>query len=451
MKIHILDVVKPRSARASKDTNGGFGTVNEFGNSLIPRMLTLLKGRTMNFPELLPGYIISLLKKQGMTVSFATNKINPLAEIILIPTSIINFQSELEAASRIKNDFPDIIVGFVGGMASGNPELYENMGDFVIVGEIENLLLRTTLDGITGIFNAGLVSDLDHIPFPDWSYSTHRKIRYRLPGKTNNASFPIQGSRGCPMPCGFYCTYPLVQGSAFRVRSPENIIEEVIYLQKKYQMENVLFRDPIFSLKMERVEQFCQAVLSKNIKFEWICETHPRYLTPQLIRLMAKTGCQAIKLGIESANVVVMKKSHRIPDNIKHQEEIIQSCENNGIDVLGFFILGFFDDNEETIKETIRYACLLNTYGAQFTIATPYPGTPWYQSLKSADDSFQLSTDFEKYTQYKLVYNHPFISAKQLEILKNQAYKSYYFRWAYLNKHFIGRKFSSKDTWNSNR
>lgn len=437
MKIQILNVVKQTTARSNKDTNGGFGTVNEFGDAFFPRILTLLKDRVMNFPELLPGYVISILRKQGIDVTYEVNRVDPDAQIILFPTSIINYQSEINFAVGVKRNYPAIQVGFMGGMASANPHLYQDVGDFVITGEIEQLLLEQSLQDVHGVQPAGLVHNLDSLPFPNWSHWCQQERGYRLLRRTSGKSFPIQGSRGCPMPCSFYCTYPLVQGSTFRARSPENILEEIIYLQKEYGMENVLFRDPIFSLKMERIERLCQLIIAKNVRFKWICETHPKFLNPALIMLMAKAGCTAIKLGIESRNLEVMKKSHRTPDNIHHQEEIIRGCEENGIDVLGFYILGYFDDTEETVQDTINYACELNTFGAQFTVATPYPGTPWHQSLDASREIYMLDTDLERYNQYNLVYQHPNLSAKQLAGLKNQSYQAYYLRWSYFRKHFL--------------
>jgi radical SAM superfamily enzyme YgiQ (UPF0313 family) len=151
---------------------------------------------------------------------------------------------------------------------------------------------------------------------------------------------------------------------------------------------------------------------------------------------MAKAGCVAVKFGIESGNLDVMKKSHRASANLELQENIIRCCERNQIDVLGFYILGYFDDTQDTIRETIEYAKKLNTFGAQFTIATPYPGTQWYQDLMQESDIYQLEKDFESYTQYQLVYNHPNLTYEDLERLKSMAYQGYYFRPAYLAKHF---------------
>ena len=47
------------------------------------------------------------------------------------------------------------------------------------------------------------------------------------------------------------------------------------------------------------------------------------------------------------------------------------------------FIIGFPSDNENSILRTIEYAKKLNTTFSQFSVWTPYPGTPVYQEFKN--------------------------------------------------------------------
>ena len=169
----------------------------------------------------------------------------------------------------------------------------------MIGGEPENALLNGHIAEFSGIVNGGQVEDLDCLPFPNWSHIQSWKDRYGFVRVNRGRFLPMLSSRGCPMSCRYYCTYPLVQGSNFRARSPENVVDEVTYLQQEFGMTTVLFRDPIFSLDMDRIEAICNLTLKKGLKFSWLCETHPRLLTTDLIELMAKAGCVAIKFGIE--------------------------------------------------------------------------------------------------------------------------------------------------------
>jgi anaerobic magnesium-protoporphyrin IX monomethyl ester cyclase len=441
MRIHILQVAGHPDLRSNKDTNGGYGTVNDFGKGLVPRLLKDYKNRSMNFPEILPAYVNAILKGQGHAVSYACNVVPDGADIVLIQTSIVNFQHELDWARKVKHKWPQVKVGFIGSMSGANPRLYQDKADFVVVGEVENALLDKDVASFSGIVEGGMTPDLDQLPFPDWSHIQTWKKGYGLVSRGESRLLPMSSSRGCPMTCGYYCTYPLTQGKKLRTRSPELVVDEAEYLQKNFGMTAVMFRDPIFSLKMERVEQICELILKRNLHFSWICETHPHFLTPELIKLMRRAGCITVKLGIESGDLDVMKKSGRALPNLEHQEFIVDCCETNGIQVLAFYILGYMHDTRASILQTIEYAQRLNTYGAQFTIATPYPGTQWFTDLETDLHGFSLDEDYEHYNQYRLVFKHPNLSFAELEELKSLAYRRYYLSFAFMVKNVLHLSF----------
>jgi anaerobic magnesium-protoporphyrin IX monomethyl ester cyclase len=434
MRIQILYASQKHTGRSNKDTNGGFGTVNDFGKSTFSSFLKHLKSRTMNFPEILPAYVSAILKSQNHEVTYAENQVDAQADLILILTSIIDFSREIYFASKIKKENSKVKVGFFGGMSAANPALYAENADFVVTGEIENALMNNHIGDFKGIIDGGFMSDLDQLPYPDWENVRKWKTQYGLFHRKKGRVLPILSSRGCPMSCSYYCTYPLVQGHKYRWRSAENVIAEIQFLQERYSISTLIFRDPIFTLRMERIEELCSLIIGNNIHIYWLCETHPRYLTQELIKLMKKAGCVSIKLGIESGNLQVMNHSYRNSFDLDNQRQILRTCEENGISVLGFFILGYFDDHLESLQQTLEYAINLNPLGAQFSIATPYPGTPWYSTL--VKENYNLDPIYENYTQYNLVYNHPKLTAKELENWKNKAYRKFYFRWTYFKKHY---------------
>lgn len=436
MHIHILQAVQSRNLRSSKDTNGGYGTVNDFGRGIVSTFLKRLKSQTMNFPEILPAYAQAILKGQGHRVTFGVNVMHPEAQVALLQTSIVNYQYELDWAERIHREAPQARVGFMGGMAAGNPQSYADRCEFVLTGEAEGALLQGDIADFSGVVTGQPVADLDGLPFPDWSHLPRQVNRYGFFNTHGGAFLPVQSSRGCPMSCAYYCTYPLVQGRTYRGRSPENVVEEITVLQRDYGMTTVMFRDPIFSLKMERVAKLCELILQRGLHFEWICETHPRFLEEGLIALMRRAGCVSVKLGIESGNLEVMKKSRRASPDLVNQEEIIRCLEKHGIRVMGFYMLGYPQDTPETVRQTIDYAIHLNTYGAQFTIATPYPGTPWYQDL-AAEGGQELDPEWEHYNQYRLVFKHPNLTFEELERFKSEAYRRYYLRPSFAWKHLL--------------
>ena len=87
------------------------------------------------------------------------------------------------------------------------------------------------------------------------------------------------------------------------------------------------------------------------------------------------------------------------------------------------FILAQPKDTRETCLETIDYACSLNLDVAQFSIFTPYPGTPYYKK----NISKVKNLEFENFNQYQLVYKHDSINEFEARELLDSAYKKFIF------------------------
>ena len=77
------------------------------------------------------------------------------------------------------------------------------------------------------------------------------------------------------------------------------------------------------------------------------------------------------------------------------------------------FIIGFPTDDEKSIMKTIRYAQKLNTTFSQFSVWTPYPGTPVYKDYENEI----VASSFEEFDQYNLVYKHKILSPERIRIL----------------------------------
>lgn len=68
MHIQILQVTKHRKIRSNKDTNGGYGTVNDFGRGMVAVLLKYYKSKSMRFPEILPAYVHAILKNRDTSL-----------------------------------------------------------------------------------------------------------------------------------------------------------------------------------------------------------------------------------------------------------------------------------------------------------------------------------------------------------------------------------------------
>ena len=135
-----------------------------------------------------------------------------------------------------------------------------------------------------------------------------------------------------------------------------------------------------------------------------------------------------MSFGVESLDPATLKKSGRRPIPQAHQREIIDHCRKLGIVTAAFYVLGFLQDDWDSIAATIDYAIDLGSTFAQFKILTPYPGTPMFKQL----EPLLTETDWEKFDGYTPTFKHPNLTDRELRYLLGAAYKRFYMRPSYL-------------------
>ena len=425
MKIALLEAFSSSRRYISKDTQGGFGTRTSVGNSIRARVLEIVKQKGVKIPIMSLGYISGIFRKYGHQV--VVNKVDD-ADLVIIPSSIVDYKHEIATARQIK-DLTKAKVGFIGPFATVKPEIFLQMADFVIGGEPEAVATKIAEKNEIpdGYIKGEIIENLDTIPFPNWDGFDINSYSY-FPSIKVKPFLTIQSSRGCPLPCNYYCPYPLVQGKKLRKRSVNNVMEEILYLKNIYNVKGLMFRDPVFTLDKERTKEIARGI--KGLGIEWGCETHIDFLDEELVRIMYESGLKTIEVGIESANKNLLKSIHRGGNYLNRREGVVRYCENLGIRISAFYILGLPEDTRESIGETIRYAKSLNTSAAQFTILTPYPGTEFFKEVEK-----DIATrEWERFDGYTPVLNYKNISKDELLSLKERAFLEYYYRPGWLLK-----------------
>ena len=122
------------------------------------------------------------------------------------------------------------------------------------------------------------------------------------------------------------------------------------------------------------------------------------------------------------------------------QYKVIKKCEDAGIKVKTMFIIGNPEDTEDTIIQSIEYSKYLPSLYSQFSVFTPYPGTPVYNDYKNLITEQKL----ENFNQYNLVFKHNNLTKKRIEELKSLAYFKFYFnfkKFIQIFKYFIKSKY----------
>jgi len=435
-KILILDPKPNKQYRISKDTSGGYGTANDFGDTFFSKFLKKKLKKIHDWPPMYVGYIFSILINKGHKVSYSTNENFEYDkyDLIILVSSIVCFETEINILKNIKKKNNNIKVFIIGPFATNKSEKYLLNKGIVISGEPEFFFLKeNNFDDYKDGTIIEIKNDisLDDLPFPFWDKIIHNLKASTLFG--NQKTLPILATRGCPYSCFKYCVYPLQQGRTVRQRSPKNIVDELEYFKNNHDVSSFIFRDPVFSINKSHTLEVCDQIIKRNLKISFIIETHLRILDEELVHNLLKAGLSGVKVGVESSNLEVLKDANRFTVTKDAQIEKIKFLENNNIKVSAMYIIGYPEDTEKTIMETLDYSIKLNTTYAQFSVWTPYPGTPVF---KEYEDKI-ITNKFEDFTQYQLVFKHKNLLPKDIRRLLSKCYDKYYLRYNWIKKYII--------------
>jgi len=427
MKIVVLSASRHRNCTL-KDVAGGYGTVFTVGNSWFARLLEIAKRRIASIPSVTAAYLQSIMEAQGAEVVIKHNELEP-ADLVLIASSITDCNYEKELGHQVRKQF-GAKVGYFGTFAATVPEFYGDAADFIVKSEIETIAADLANGKIpSGVVDAGFVPDLDQLPFPKWDQFALHRYKYSIV-TARGITLPMLSSRGCPYTCG-YCPY--LVNSRYRVRQPENVLEEIEYLVNRYGVRGIAFRDPMFTFHRGRTMKIADLILSKGLNIRFGIETRTDKLDEEQLRLLHRAGLRSIEIGIESANEEMLLENLRKAPGKEQQESIIDLCHRLGIRVIANYILGLSNDTVEGVRRTIAYAKKLNTFAIQFTVTTPYPGTLLYESLKE----HIVEEEWEKFNGWTNVYTHPTMTSEELHHLREEAYVSYHLRPRYVWRFLI--------------
>ena len=403
IKFLILDIYPNDNWRLVKDTAGGYGTGNNFGNNYLGKFMNLFVSKTITMPPMAAIYVHSIIKNKNCYVKY-TKKLPKDDELknynyVIMPSSIIAHETEVELLKKVAEQNSKIFI--IGIFANIKKEAYQLKNSFVVPGEPEAFFLDNKLDKENldtfftkegkKYFGRPFVNDLDELPFPTWDdYLKDYPLRNNFLSFNKKDAIPIVGSRGCPYSCFNYCTYPLQQGRKVRYRSVKNIVDEIKKWNKNLNAKKFIFRDPVFSINRKFTVSLCEEIIKQELKIEFLIETHLNNLDDELIDLLFKAGLKLIYIGVESVDKGVLNDMKRFT----------------------------------VMLETIKYSNLLPNQFVQFSVFTPYPGTPVYKDFESKINTSRM----EDFNQYNLVFEHKFINNQILNKYKRIAYKSFYFK-----------------------
>jgi len=266
------------------------------------------------------------------------------------------------------------------------------------------------------------IPNLDDLPIP-----LHERLpldKQRMPMIRGPFTF-IVTSRGCPAGCR-YCIKHVSYQNSVRVRSAENIIEELQYLGS-LGITNIHMYADLFTVNRDHVVSLCQQMIERSLTIRWTCNSRVDYVDEEMLSLMGQAGCWLISWGIESANELILKRARK---GYKKEQAFraLHWAKAAGIKNWGYFIIGLPGETEESIQETIAYAKELPLDIALFHIAAPYPGTPFFYEVVE-HNWFRPGTKWEEVDMdQSTVLDYENLTAERLQYWQKRATREWSLR-----------------------
>lgn len=315
-----------------------------------------------------------------------------------------------------------------------------------VIGELVDVILKKTgnPDSIPGIiYKSGAeykktafdcwFSELDSIPFP--ARDLMKNELYVRPD-TGEPMATISVARGCPSNC-IYCLTPVISGKKVRIRSVDNIYEEIEECFYKYGIKNFFFKADTFTIDAEWAEQLCDRIINSDLygKIEFTVNSRAKPLDKKLLEKLKKAGCFMIAVGFESGNEETLKKIKKgttKEDNIR-AAKLIRECN---LPMLGFFMIGFPWEDKVGIVDTLKFIYAVDPDFIEIHIAMPYFGTELYSQCKNYGTIKSSAWGSDYFSPNTI--GTKSVTIDEIIKLKNKYLLMFYLRPQYLFRKIIG-------------
>jgi anaerobic magnesium-protoporphyrin IX monomethyl ester cyclase len=302
-----------------------------------------------------------------------------------------------------------------------------------LLNTVPGLVWRSKQEERIVVNKPGFGIDLDSFT-PDWGLlrpETYPGFEERKTYSTRiwDGFFHVSTTRGCPFPCT-YCNAPNLSGKKLRHRSVDRVLEELTMLKERYGAKRFSIIDDEFTLSKKYATSFCKGLIDSKLNMKWDCPNGVRMdsLYPELLQLMEEAGCDAMCVGIESGNERVQKliKKKVTVQTIKDRAAMISN--RSRIRITGYFMIGFLDETEEEIQDTIEMACSLPLTRAAFNVVIPIPGTQIFDELIDKGKLKTEEINWDTLTNDQVAFQRDHVSGKRLMDLQRQAFLRFYSR-----------------------
>jgi len=365
---------------------------------------------------------------------------------VIIHTSTPSLRNDCKVAEAIKRNRPETKIGFVGAHAAVLPTetlkasaaidwVGRKEFDFTCkevaedrdLGTVAGLSYRDKDGNIRHNPEREMLQDMDSLPWVADVYKRDLQIEKYFIGYLLHPYVSLYTGRGCPAQCTF-CLWPqTIGGHKYRVRSPQNVADEMAYMKQLFpQVKEFFFDDDTFTANLPRAREIARKLGPLGV--HWSCNSRAN-LDYDTIQSFKDHGLRLFLVGYESGNAQILKNIKK-GVSLEEMRRFTKACHQAGVVIHGTFVLGLPVETRATIEESIRFAQELDVFSLQVSLAAPYPGTELFEQAKLngwfvKKDKTDLVED-DGLQQSTLAY--PELNKEEIFEAVDRFYRAYYLR-----------------------
>jgi radical SAM superfamily enzyme YgiQ (UPF0313 family) len=322
-------------------------------------------------------------------------------------------------------------------------EMYLNAGaDFILLGEAEMTLLKLIdavqkkeidffhIEGLAFLRNETVVKttkrsvmkDLDELPFHAWDIVDMEPYRQSWMKHAGYFSMNVATTRGCPFKCN-WCAKP-IYGNRYNMRSPQNVVNELIMLKAKFHFDHIWFCDDIFGLRPGWIKEFAGLIEKEKLSFKFKMQGRVDLLLKEdNIKDLSRAGCDNIWMGAESGSQKILDAMDK-GTTVQQIVEATRLLKKNKIKPSFFIQFGYPGETYDDIKKTIAMINKLLPYEIGISVSYPLPGTIFYEKVKS---ELKEKTNWTDSNEMALLFHNNYQPAfyKQLHSYVHKSYRKH--------------------------
>ena len=350
------------------------------------------------------------------------------AERISLALSSITWDRDLAFLKRLREAEPKAHLTVLGEalLEPGYAELARPFCDAVLYNPVTYDVARPDFPALPErALKAGEAVDLGA---PRHALFDHR--RYRWPFNRHFRYAAVYTQYGCPYSCS-YCTESI---TSVGWRPAAGVLEELKDLKRQGYRELHL-GDASFGFPKANAMALLQGMVDAKLGFSWSCYTYPALADRGMLELMKASGCHTLVIGIDSADIEMLRKYGRRL-TAEQLQRFLKDCRELKLDVCGDIILGFDEDTEESMRRTVDLALASGLAYASINIATPLFGSSLRERARKEQRLAAQSHGFD--TAGNAILGNARVGPERLRAIRREANRAFYLRGSYLWRRLRG-------------